>query len=613
MLILRLLTGLAVLLALATAAPARATARAELSAGQRFERLARPELRAQAAARGAAPPKVSDRLRAALTESDAADVLVFLEGRADLKPAQALDDRTIRGAFVVDALRSTAEQSQKDLRQWLDGRGVAYQPYWIVNVIRVMAGKGTVAAIAARSDVRRVDLNARIAVLEPMRSSPQLLELQLSAEDVPWGIARVGAPTLWEAGIRGLGIVVAGNDTGVDWDHEALQGSYRGWNGEAADHNYNWHDAWDKTPRYPSDDDWQGHGTHTIATAVGGGPRQVGVAPDAEWVACRNMDNENGTPASYIDCFQFFLAPTDLAGRHPRPELAPHIVNNSWHCPPSEGCFLGDPLWQDTIQPAAEALAAAGIAVVASAGNFGYQGCESVTTLPGAYGTAISVGAITREGSIAGFSSRGPVTIGGRNVSKPDLTAPGTSVVSAVPDDRYSSADGTSMASPHVAGTIALLWSAAPELVGRLAVTEQLLRASAKVVSDLQCGGDADGQPNNVYGWGVVDALDAVDASRSLSQITGTVRDEGGTPLSGASIRILDPTWGIDIDLVTGTTGKYISPLLPGAYWIVVGAPAYVPTIQLVNLRQGEAMVHDIALRRAAQITYFPLVRTAPQ
>jgi serine protease AprX len=593
MLNLRLLVGVAVLVLLTTIAPTQLTVEAV------------PLKRT--AARAVASPRLSHRLRAALTESDAADVLVFVEGRADLTPALALDDKAMKGTFVVDALRATAERSQRELRLWLDARGVVYQSYWVVNMLRVRAGREIVAELAARSDVRRLDLNARITTLDPQQGSHELLALPNLVQEVPWGIARVGAPAVWDLGIRGQGIVVAGNDTGVDWDHEALKDSYRGWNGEAADHAYNWHDAWDKTPRYPSDDSW--HGTHTIATAAGGGPYQVGVAPDAEWIACRNMDNETGTPESYIDCFQFFLAPTNLDGRDARPELAPHIVNNSWHCPPNEGCFLSDPLWQDTIRPAAEALVAAGIAVVASTGNSGYQGCGSVTTLPGAYALAISTGAIAPSGRIATFSSRGPATMGGRTIPKPDLAAPGTSVLSAAPGDEYRSSDGTSMASPHVAGTIALLWSAEPELVGRVAVTEQLLRASAQPANDLTCGGDPDGQPNNVYGWGVLDAAGAVDALEALSHLSGTVSDDDSVPVAGASVRIADLAWGVGIELLTDAAGEYSTPLLPGSYRIVVDKPGYVPVVSVVTIQEDATATRHVILPRLAASAYFPLVR----
>ena len=70
-----------------------------------------------------------------------------------------------------------------------------------------------------------------------------------------------------------------------------------------------------------------------MGTMVGddGGANQVGMAPDAKWIGCRNMDVGNGTPATYSECFQFFLAPTDLTGANPNPALAPHAINRNWN------------------------------------------------------------------------------------------------------------------------------------------------------------------------------------------------------------------------------------------------------------------------------------------
>ena len=129
------------------------------------------------------------------------------------------------------------------------------------------------------------------------------------------------------------------------WTHNALKPQYRGWNGSTADHNYNWHDsihsgggACGPNTQAPCDDN--GHGTHTTGTTSGddGAGNQIGVAPGAKWIGCRNMDQGNGTPATYTECFQFFIAPTDLNGQNPDPTLRPHVMNNSWGCPPSEGC-----------------------------------------------------------------------------------------------------------------------------------------------------------------------------------------------------------------------------------------------------------------------------------
>src|SRR5690606_7611326 len=143
-------------------------------------------------------------------------------------------------------------------------------------------------------------------------------------------------------------IGIAGQDTGIRWTHNAIKAKYRGWNGSSADHNHNWHDAIHVTgsscgadAMAPCDDN--GHGSHTIGTMLGddGGSNQVGVAPGARWIGCRNMNAGDGTPARYNECAQWFLAPTDLAGNDPQPDLAPDVVSNSWGCPVDEGCTAG--------------------------------------------------------------------------------------------------------------------------------------------------------------------------------------------------------------------------------------------------------------------------------
>ena len=105
---------------------------------------------------------------------------------------------------------------------------------------------------------------------------------------------------------------------------------------------------------------------------------QIGMAPGAKWIGCRNMDANFGTPARYIECMQWFLAPTRIGGGDPDPTKAPDITNNSWHCPPSEGCSF------DTLQAAVEAQAAAGIMMVSAAQNAG-PNCSTVSNPPGIY------------------------------------------------------------------------------------------------------------------------------------------------------------------------------------------------------------------------------------
>jgi subtilisin family serine protease len=319
-------------------------------------------------------------------------------------------------------------------------------------------------------------------------------------------------------GFTGQGIVIANQDTGMRWTHAAIKPHYRGWNGTTADHNYNWHDSIHSSVGNPCGNnalapcDDHGHGTHTTGTTSGddGSGNQIGVAPGAKWIGCRNMDAGAGTPSTYTECFQFFIAPTDLSGQNPNPALRPHVMNNSWGCPTSEGCGAL------TLETVVNNTQAAGIFVEASAGNSG-PGCGSVTDPPANYGASFSTGAIDINNNLASFSSRGPGSA--TNLLKPNVSAPGVSVRSSYnnSDTGYTSLSGTSMAGPHVVGVVALLWSAHPELSRDITTTKQILQNTANpgvTVSPAQtCGGTPSNViPNNSFGYGRVDALAAVNS-----------------------------------------------------------------------------------------------------
>jgi serine protease AprX len=188
------------------------------------------------------------------------------------------------------------------------------------------------------------------------------------------------------------------------------------------------------------------------------------------------------------------------------------VVNNSWGCHDKEGCQA------DTLRIAVDHLRAAGQMMVASAGNEG-PACSTVTDPPALYDSAFTVGAIGQGDLVTGFSSRGPVAADGSDRIKPDIVAPGDMVRSSMPGG-YGVNSGTSMAGPHVAGAVALLWSAEPALIGDIDRTESLLVETAQRLTVdavcaretvCACGGDLPGTvPNNVYGWGEVDVWAAL-------------------------------------------------------------------------------------------------------
>lgn len=424
------------------------------------------------------------------------EFLVFLTSQADLSAADALPTKSQKGWYVYQSLTSLAVRTQAPVIAELKRLGVQYRPYWVTNMIWVRGALSTVQLLAERPDVAHIYANPRVALDAPLEE----VSSDAAPQGVEWNITKVGAPGVWTLGYTGQGTVIGGADTGYAWDHPAIKNQYRGWDGATVDHDYNWFDA-TATPS-PAPIDPYGHGTHTMGTMVGddGGNNQIGMAPGARWIGCRNMDaGGNGTPETYSACYQWFIAPTRVDGTDPNPDLAPDVINNSWHCPESEGCIDPDVLLLDV-----QNLVAAGIVSSHSAGNSG-SGCSTVNAPAAIYDESFTVGATDSTDTIASFSSRGPVTVDGSGRPKPDISAPGVDIRSSVPGDAYASYSGTSMAGPHVAGLVALLISAHPALRGQVDQIETFIEQTALPNPQSDCS--SNGVPNNIYGWGRIQAL----------------------------------------------------------------------------------------------------------
>ena len=462
--------------------------------------------------------KVAPEVLAETADAGTTPIVILLADQADLSAAYQMKDQDARGWFVYNTLTQHAARTQTALRRELEARGMSYQTFWAANMIVTTADRASIESLAAREDVARIDSNNEVRWIEP----PEIAKTA-NAPSAPtateWGVENVNAPSVWAMGFTGAGIVIGDQDTGTRWTHAALKPKYRGWNGTMADHNYNWHDAihtgggiCGPDTQAPCDD--SGHGTHTAGITVGndGLGNQIGVAPGAKWIGCRNMDQGAGTPARYTECFQFMIAPTDLAGNNPDPALRPHVLSNSWGCPASEGCTT-----RAELETIINNTQASGIFVVTSAGNGG-PNCSTVSDPPAIYSASFAVGAYDINNQLANFSSRGPSTFYSPNLLKPNVSAPGVFVRSSYNSDdtAYTILSGTSMAAPHVAGTVALLWSARPQLLRDIAATKTVLQDTANstvMVNAQTCGGTMTTQiPNNIFGYGRVDVLAAVNA-----------------------------------------------------------------------------------------------------
>jgi len=386
-----------------------------------------------------------------------------------------------RGRAVVDALQDIANQTQPPILALLateQARGNAARivPLWVLNSIAVMATEPVIRRLEAHPAVWEIRPDEAIPA-----PSPTPAAATSSASGTEWNIAAIRAPEVWALDPRfdGEGTVVGGFDTGVDITHPDLTPRYRG------DHAISWFDPYGEraTPFDPS-----GHGTHTMATAVGGdsGGTGIGVAPGARWIAAKAWnDAGDGLTSAFHQIFQWFLAPGGDAS------AAPDVVNSSWALS-AAGCvneFAAD----------IQALRAAGIFPAFAAGNSG-PGAGSVRS-PGAYAESFAVGAVDAFDGIAEFSGTGPSPCAGS--MKPDVAAPGVGIRSAVPGG-YAVFSGTSMATPHVSGAVAVLRS----IDERLGVEEleDVLRRGA-----VDLGGSG---PDNTFGGGRLDVLAAAEIVR---------------------------------------------------------------------------------------------------
>ena len=510
-------------------------------------------------------------------------IVVEMREQPSLDVAMAQTSSAARAEAVVSALQATAARSQIGVRAFLAaktlaGRASDVRSFWVFNGFAAHLAAGDIAALAARDDValiredhyrRWINQPSNHPTIQPsIHPSIQPSNYQTVSpanSSVEWGIARIRADEVWAAlNVTGTGVVVANLDTGVDWQHPALQVAYRGYNKGLINHVGNWFDATDAGATYPIDP--HGHGTHTIGTIVGADG--IGVAPGARWIAIRVLNADGYGFDSWIHAgFQWALAPNG------DPSLAPNVLNNSWGSP-----FSGDTTFQNDLR----ALRAVGILAVFSSGNDGPD--PGTVGAPASLPEALAVGAIDDEDAVASFSSRGPSPWG---EVRPHIVAPGVSVRSSIPGGRYTTASGTSMAAPHVAGTIALMLSANPSLM--ITDTVFVLTRTAVPLSTTI--------PNNDSGYGRIDAYAAVQSVANLGTLSGTVtRADTAAPIAGATVSAVSDigTFGA---ATTDATGHYVRSLAASVYTATVSAFGYVTQTRMgVFIITGTTTSLDSAL-----------------
>jgi subtilisin family serine protease len=336
-------------------------------------------------------PNVDPELLSELANDETSSYLVYFRDNPDLSPAYKMSWEE-RGWFVMETLQATAEASQKRVRAYLDAQNADYQAFWIDNVIAVNSSNLAIFnGLLTFTEIDRLQAEPQVILIEPETVSLT----QQALLGVEANIAHVKAPAAWDLGYTGAGITVASIDTGVRYTHQALVNQYRGnLGGGVFNHNYNW---WDPPGNKTTPTDGHGHGTHTVGIMVGddGGANQIGMAPEADWMACRGCTNSSCASSDLLACGQWMVAPTDLAGLNPKPDLRPQVVNNSWgNC---EQTY--NPWYQGVV----DSWHGAGIYPVFANGNAGNCG---YSTPPGLN----TVGNPARYGNVTGVGSSGKTT-----------------------------------------------------------------------------------------------------------------------------------------------------------------------------------------------------------
>ena len=535
--------------------------------------------------------KADNSVLSRLADRNRATFWVRLDSEADTSTARKAKTKTGKGRAVVEAKTEHADRTQAALRALLKKEGAPHRAFWITNTVKVTADKALAEKIAARPEVAAIEADVSVDLPDPLPGTREA-----SVDGVEWNIDAIKAGKVWdELGVRGEGVVVANIDTGVEYQHPALMKSYRGLKADGSyDNNYNWADP---TGSCSGDSpcDEHGHGTHTMGTMVGddGAGNRIGVAPGARWIAAKACTTIGCNQDDLYAAGQWILAPTDLNGDNPRPDLAPDIVNNSW----------GNDILDTWYKPMVQAWRDAGIFPAFSNGNNG-PNCDTAGS-PGTYANSYASGAFDINGRIASFSSRGA---GENGAVKPDIAAPGVDIRSSVPGGGYALNSGTSMASPHTAATVALMWSTSPAIRGDVAATELLLDRSATDTDDTTCGGTV--ANNNVWGEGKLDAYAAVSSvpRGPLGALGGTVTTEG-QPLAGTTVELGGPMYATT---TTRADGTYTLPkVMVGDYAVTVSKYGYVTAKTTATVTEGGTTTKDITLALAPVGTVSGTVRTA--
>lgn len=493
-----------------------------------------------------------------------------------------------RHRIVVTTLQDKAESTQGAMLAHLAelkqaGRIADYQAFWISNVIRVDAPRAEIVRLAARNDVLRVYFNYPIESIAPVGEQVDVEQGGGEIDAPEPGIVAVRAPEVWEEfQVFGDGVLTATLDTGVDGNHPALASRWAGLESRYSGHpEWAWFDPVTNT-RFPTA--FGSHGTHTMGTVCGGAPgREIGVAPGAHWIHAAVIDRVSisRTVADSLLAFEWLIDPDGDPNTN---WDVPAVCSNSWGLVTSHGY----PPCDQTFWSHLDANEAAGTMIIFSAGNEGFSGLRRPSDRATDDYRTMAVAAVdgNQQGwPIASFSSRGPTTCtpNGQQAIKPDISAPGVNVISALPGNGYGGLSGTSMASPHINGVVCLMREVNPDMP---------INDMKQIIYDTAFDLGSAGEDNN-YGWGMVDAYEAVVAAMS-----------GEIPMRLTTSRFVAGVRG-DAEVFRATPGATVAFI----YSIQGTGSTYVPQLDVTLDLASPALA---GTRTADQSGYALLRKTIP-
>jgi len=467
---------------------------------------------------GASAGEIGPALKQLLTTASPADKIAVIIHLKKLNVEKGyiskIKNRKLRRKKLIAALKEHSNASRLSIASEFDSQeSGGIRNFWLSNSLGVTLPARKIKRLVKRHGVTSIVLDQKLRVpVQPLGVvSPG-----------GWNLDAVGAPALWQQGYTGQGVVVATMDTGVDLNHPDIGPKWRGGT-----------NSWlDPHGIYGAPHDSDGHGTQGMGLIIGGetSSQQIGMAPDAQWIAVKIFDDAGQAPLSAIhQGFQYLIDPDN----DPNTDDAPDVVSNSWGFPSLFHQCYGE--FHDDIA----ALKQAGIVIVFSAGN---SGPGSNTDLPPANNPqSLSVGAVSQDLNVADFSSRGPSSCDGDVF--PKIVAPGVNVYttdltfSGLFPNSYTFVNGTSFAGPHVAGAVALLTSAMAD-VGITPTVSEVETSIDQSAFDLGILG-----PDNEYGAGL---LDVDQAHAWLLANTGTF-DSGNFEFSIGDYNAAEDAGGIII------------------------------------------------------------------